>query len=216
MQSYCYLPSLDQTLKIKQIIATRNSSGRIAFLTLTKKKMEIDREWDEKGYLHSLSVSARHGSLLTNQELISLFLQESPLPAANWYDRNAKSITLSFADVIADGTALTPLWTYTVPNDRKTFVEYGEFKILRNTAAGANAIYLLPVYVTPITSKVATEILIAASMLKDVGANDTVIIGQSFLLFPGDVFHAHYSSAAIAGGDVNVIAFAKLTEFDAL
>lgn len=139
-------------------------------------------------------------------------------PELNWYDRNVSSVlTCSFAADITP-VGISNAWTYTVPNNRKAFVEVARVSLLQTVASTGTApattsifMILYPKGATSFTESILEAACIAPTA---VGFQITEAIGQSLTLDSGEIISCGYINAA-DDGTCRLKGVAKITEFDA-
>lgn len=131
-----------------------------------------------------------------------------------WYDRNPLSIVRSYLNPLANSAATTR-WTYTVPANRKAYVELAQlciFKAAVNTAFTSARCVLN--YVPFGGSN--TELMVCYLYTNVVGDTNSNAIGQSMLLGEGDVLTFQTTVICTAGEAYTGLGgFLKATEFDA-
>jgi len=134
-------------------------------------------------------------------------------PIIQWYDRNPKNVFNFYGVPGVAPHAETERWIYTVPTGKKAFVEVAMLKVLRWTAstlvnwAGAS-IHYLP------AGGVDHPLIDAWLFASALGTMETVILGQSLLMFSGDVLRG-LTADSNADGTVYYFLSSKITEFDA-
>lgn len=131
-----------------------------------------------------------------------------------WYDRNPSSIFRSYVNPLANHAATTR-WTYTVPTNRKAYVELAQIyiqKALANTAFTSARGVLNYV---PFGGSNA-ELMVTYLYTNVQGDKDQNAIGQSILLNEGDVITYQTTVTCTAGEAYTILGgFLKATEFDA-
>lgn len=135
-------------------------------------------------------------------------------PELNWFDRNPLNIANGYVAGLAPH-ANTTRWTYTVPQNRKCYLEFLDCQVTRQAAAGpVGNVDASVVYFAAIAP--ATPVNIATSDLftNGVGDNSKSALGQSLLLYAGDVLYAQTSDLG-TGGQCFYNLSMKGTEFDA-
>jgi len=132
--------------------------------------------------------------------------------AANWYDRNPRTIHRAYNAYLV-GHVATERWTYTVPANRKCLIESLQLLVFCDVAVIGTLSYF-DVYYTPFGE--ADQAIFGAVIMNDTrGQIANPSNSQSFLMFAGDVVHALSTSQAGVGGGNVMAAYLKGTEFDA-
>ena len=132
---------------------------------------------------------------------------------ADFYDRNPKTVTLSY---VASGVAphsATQRATYTVPAGRKARVTTAKIAHIRTTAATTAGLTQAYAVLTPVTAAAGNLYLVQA-LNGAVGAGDELNAQGQAVLLAGDTL-ALYTSDVSTGGAVNYDLYLHLTEFDA-
>jgi len=129
-----------------------------------------------------------------------------------WYDRNPVSSVIHYAGAGVGPHGTTTRWTYTVPPNKKAYVELMLVEIVRRTAAGAVATY--GCYIRFLQTGVTVTIMKVESRDNNVDAEKHRVLGQSITLHEGDSLRAQTVDLS-TGGVVDYQATVKFTEFDA-
>ena len=129
-----------------------------------------------------------------------------------YYDRNATSVFLSYAQALAPHATPTTRWTYTVPSGKKLLIEYTASRLWRQTVATAVNQYATENYVTNGTNTAT----ISARYSYD---NTTTVINDdirscNLTLYPGEIVYASTVDNS-TGGTVYYQTSAKGTLYDA-
>ena len=132
---------------------------------------------------------------------------------AEFYDRNPKTITLSYAVTGVAPHSNTQRATYTVPAGRKARVTTAKLTHLRTTAATTAGIVLAYAQLTPVGAS-AGILYLTQSLNGAVGAGDELNAQGQAVLLAGDQI-ALYTADVSTGGTVNYDLYLHLTEFDA-
>ena len=149
-------------------------------------------------------------------DLISLITEITEIKKVrglHWYDRNPIGVVKRYeANAVPHG--LTTRWTYTVPANKKAFVETLCCNLTRVTVA--TAVGIVEAYISWAETAIATSY----SMLKGVlftnviGDKDRASIGHGFILLEGHTIRGVTADAS-TDGTVNFHLATKITEFDA-
>lgn len=130
-----------------------------------------------------------------------------------YYDRNPTTSGQTFLNTNGGPTAQTQQWSYTVPANRKAFVEGIKAKIIIRTAASVNGDKGLFIAYVPNgggTIRVLRELI----PTNNVGDKDNEIAGALGMMSAGDVLSC--SNYDLSTGDAWFMSCdAKYTEFDA-
>lgn len=133
-------------------------------------------------------------------------------PRQAWYDRNPTPKAVSYnANIVPAAT--TQRWTYTVPANRKSYVEFGLIAAERSAAAAPVGTIEAFVQYTPNGGATST-IAYLRQDTNTVGIPYFIPIGQAMLLFAGDNLAA-FTDDTSTGGSVSFQLAIKVTEFDA-
>lgn len=131
-----------------------------------------------------------------------------------YYDRNPSPTVLSyiFRAVAPAGSTLRA--TYTVPTDKKAFLETSQLDVVRSAAATTPSFVAFLLRQTP-SGGTAQEIQWA--QIQDnhnaVGDRNTVFWASSIMLLEGDVL-AMTTLDSSTGGAIDYLGIAKVNEFD--
>lgn len=134
-------------------------------------------------------------------------------PQLEWYDRNPSPFTRSYLNALAPH-AITQAWTYTVPNNRKAFIESIDLSLVRMVAGAAAERAQVFVQIQPKGATTQTTLLFREIFDNTIGAHAEATTGQSLLLFSGDIIQALTFDNNV-GGTVQFFVGLKGTEFDA-
>jgi len=102
-------------------------------------------------------------------------------PIINWYDRNPLNVVETYQNFVATG-AKTTVWTYTVPANRKCYVENLQAKIMCTVVGGGANLDWCGFDLNGSLVGQASLYLQAI-----IGQQDNFQVGQSILLQSGDV-----------------------------
>jgi hypothetical protein len=137
---------------------------------------------------------------------------DQPSDRAQYYDRNPTAIIKSaFLRTVAPHSA-TQRWIYTVPANRKAFVEYLTNKIRRFGAASAVADFQSLIQYTPsgAGANVISEVISQDNAMENAFGD---VVGSFGLLVAGDSMNLVTSDLS-TGGSVDYFSGLKATEFD--
>ena len=140
-------------------------------------------------------------------------------PELSWYDRNPKNVFPSYSALVTSPVGIYTAWSYTVPKNRKAFLEIARVSLLQQTAstgaAGGNASVFMIIYPNnppPTFTESILEVTFEEPTL--MGSTDVESAGQTVTLMAGDILVAEVISTCV-NGTFYAKAQAKLTEFDA-
>lgn len=132
----------------------------------------------------------------------------------NYYDRNARTIMLSFASGgIGPAGGFQQRWSYTVPAGRRAQVDSTIVEIIRDAVANADNGAQAILEITPAGGSTA-EYFRNFMLNNTLGFAQIIPLGSTGNLQAGDVFSSK-TTVAGTGGSVFFGIYAKLTEFDA-
>ncbi|HYS77056.1 MAG TPA: hypothetical protein VEM38_13260 [Burkholderiales bacterium] len=135
-------------------------------------------------------------------------------PRANYYDRGA---TTKQAGTLAANSAphgQTIRWTYTVPTNRRLALEFIGTWQMRDTVAAPVGTWFTLIDYQPSGAGLAATLMIVQNLGNNINDRDTVYVGASMTLYPGDTLRGSDSDAS-TGGSTRQLPTFKGTEYDA-
>lgn len=130
-----------------------------------------------------------------------------------WFDRNPLNIQRGYQNTLGPAGTATR-WEYTVPVGRKAFVESIVCLLIRITAAAPVGRANCGITLTPAGQALFYDCAVSELLDNNVGAQSSVILGQSLILFQGDLLTG-WTADTSTNGTIYYRIIAKITEFDA-
>jgi hypothetical protein len=131
--------------------------------------------------------------------------------STQWHDRNPKTIPL-YAVEYGGKAGVQTAWSYTVPANRKAFLEVAFLMVYRATQASSSS--QAAAEITYVAGGNACTFATAQISTNNVGDQDKAIVGLSVMMKAGDLIYSVWADES-TGGECIFIMSAKLTEFDA-
>lgn len=129
-----------------------------------------------------------------------------------WYDRNPVHKHLSFHETHTPH-ATVARWSYTVPTDKKAFIEAVICHVGRATAGTDDKEAAAFITLEKAGSGTEKTLAYASIIDRNIGALDRCILGQSITLLEGDVIRGKTGDVSPDGSVIHLVT-AKITEFD--
>jgi hypothetical protein len=189
---------------------SRYDDGRINNIEARKGKTLLDKT--QALYANIAGLTRLNG---VNGFLFPEVWNSLETPELNWFDRNPKTIIHTFSTVPTG--AIAPhaevgRWIYSVPNNRKFFLETAQCSILRETEANVQNLTTAILYYSD--GSTLTSLLTAMMWNKVIGAQTNNQLGQAVLLFEGEHILGKTQDLSTLG-TCNYMINIKGTEFDA-
>lgn len=133
---------------------------------------------------------------------------------AVYYDRNPADISLGFSGTDVVPHAETQRASYTVPTDKKAFLEQGITDMVRTAAAGTPGQSITFMQHTPDGGSAISYLQARLTPnFNSIGDRDKQLVGTSLLILEADLLEIVTQDLAVTG-TVTYATALKLTEFD--
>lgn len=140
-------------------------------------------------------------------------IQHAQQTRPDWYDRTPVARALAYAIDLVAPHAETTRWTYTVPAGKKFTLQIGTALLQVQAAGAGNASRFVTITYTP-SGGAATRLFFVAYYGNTVGQGQSVPVGATAVLLPGDVLFGTTADASVGGTMVYAVTMQGL-EFDA-